>query len=52
MNTIVAHAARPGVASGRTMRRNAPKRVQPSMRAASSSSDGSDAKYGVKMRIA
>ena len=44
MNMIAAHAARPGVARGSTIRQNAPKRVQPSMRAASSSSAGSDAK--------
>ena len=38
------HAARPGVESGRTIRTNALKRVQPSMRAASSSSAGKEAK--------
>ena len=49
---MVAHAARPGVASGSTMRRKAPKRVQPSMRAASSSSAGSAAKYGTRISTA
>jgi hypothetical protein len=45
-------AARPGVARGRRTRRKAVKRVQPSILAASSSSDGSEAKYGVRMRTA
>ena len=40
MNMITPQAARAGVASGSTMCRKAPSRVQPSMRAASSSSAG------------
>jgi hypothetical protein len=40
MKMMTPHAARAGVASGRTILMKAPKRVQPSMRAASSRSAG------------
>ena len=52
MNRMTAQAARPGVESGRIIRRNAVKRVQPSIRAASSSSPGKDAKYGTRIMMA
>ena len=51
-NITTPHAASPGAESGSTARTNAPKRVQPSTRAASSSSGGSEAKYGTRIRTA
>ena len=41
----IAVAATPGAARGRTTRQSAPKRLQPSSMALSSSSSGMDSKY-------